>query len=115
MQNQFQLQGILSYISDVTKGTSKSGKDWQKLEIVIATEGEYSKDVHFTIFGEEKVKTFLELNKTGRKVNVFFNVESRAWNDKWYTQLNAWKVENVENTDNNTKAMSTAEVDDLPF
>ena len=73
MQNQFQLQGILSYISDVTKGTSKSGKDWQKLEIVIATEGEYSKDVHFTIFGEEKVKTFLELNKTGRKVNVFFN------------------------------------------
>ena len=34
-----------------------------------------------------------ECPNVGDEVKVSFDVESREWNGKWFTQLNAWKVE----------------------
>ena len=73
----------------IESGTSKSGNAWQKQNFVIETAGQYPKKVCFQLFGD-KVN---DCPNVGEEVKVSFDPESREWNGKWFTQLNAWKVE----------------------
>jgi hypothetical protein len=88
-----ELNGTITLISEVQEGTAKStGNTWKKCGFVVETKGEYPKNVYFTVFGEEKVDNLLKFNKVGQNVDVSFNVESREYNQKYYTDLNAWKI-----------------------
>lgn len=73
----------------IVSGTSKAGKAFQKRDFVVETAGQYPKKVCFQLFGE-KVN---ECPNVGEEVTVSFDAESREWNGRWFTQLNAWKVE----------------------
>lgn len=84
-----ELQGKTVAVLDLVSGTSKSGKAFQKREFVIETAGQYPKKVCLQLFGD-KVN---ECPNVGEEVKVSFDAESREWNGKWFTQLNAWKVE----------------------
>ena len=115
-----QITGTITKITDVQEGTAKSsGKTWKKLGFVVHTTSEYPKDVFFSVFGEEKVENFLKFNKVGQTVDVSFNVESREYNDRFYTDLQAWKV--FTNASGSEAAKTEApkeefhKADDLPF
>jgi len=113
-----QITGTTTKITEVIEGTSKAGKSWKKLGFVVQTSSEYPKDVYFTVFGEEKVDNFLKYNKAGQLVDVSFNVESREYNDRFYTDLQAWKVfTNAGGSDQNVEAPKEEfhKADDLPF
>lgn len=84
-----ELQGKCIAALPVESGTSKSGNAWQKQNFVIETAGQYPKKVCFQLFGD-KVN---DCPNVGEEVKVSFDPESREWNGKWFTQLNAWKVE----------------------
>lgn len=73
-------------------GKSANG-DWQKQEFVIQTDDQYPKSVCFSAFNN-KVDA-LENYKQGQKVEVHFNVSSREYNSKWYTELQMWKINAV--------------------
>lgn len=75
----------------VESGTSKSGKAWQKQNFVVQTDGQYAKKICFQLFGD-KVG---ECPAVGNEVKVSFDIESREYNGRWYTQLNAWKIEKI--------------------
>jgi hypothetical protein len=45
--------------------------------------------------------------RSGQDVTVQFNIESREYNGKYYTNATAWKIEAVAN--------SVPETTDLPF
>ncbi len=62
------LKGEITKIAKLETGTSKAGKEWKKLGFVITTEGEYPKDVYFTVFGEEKTANFMTYNRVGQVV-----------------------------------------------
>ncbi len=107
---------------DLVSGTSKSGKAFQKREFVIETAGQYPKKVCMQLFGD-KVN---ECPNVGDEVKVSFDIESREWNGKWFTQLNAWKVERqgaqaasqpaYQQAQPQAPATTVApQVDDLPF
>tara|TARA_R110000824_G_scaffold210581_2_gene396474 strand:- start:866 stop:1243 length:378 start_codon:yes stop_codon:yes gene_type:complete len=121
-----QITGTITKVSDVQEGTSKAGKSWKKLGFLVEAEGEYPKDVYFTVFGEEKVDNFLKYNKVGQTVDVSFNVESREYNERFYTDLQAWKVfTNTSSSASTEKVAATNtneapkgefhKADDLPF
>lgn len=76
-------------VLDLVSGTSKAGNAFQKREFVIETIGQYPKKVCFQLFGD-KVN---DCPNVGEEVKVSFDPESREWSGKWFTQLNAWKVE----------------------
>jgi hypothetical protein len=86
---------------------------------VIETEGEYSKSVAFDLFGGEKVDNFVKYNKVGQRVDVSFDVESREYKGKYYSNINAWKV--FTNKDGSTTASAetttstTEDPGNLPF
>ena len=84
--------GKITSILDVETGTSKAGKEWQKINFVIDTGADFNNIVCFQIFGEEKVENFTKYNKVGSEVDVSFNVSSREYKGKYYHNLDAWKV-----------------------
>ena len=84
-----ELHGKVTVALDLVSGTSKAGNAFQKRVFVVETAGQYPKKVCFQLFGD-KVN---ECPNVGEEVKVSFDAESREWNGKWFTQLNAWKVE----------------------
>lgn len=112
-----QVTGTITKILEVEKGTSKAGKEWQKINFVIDTKAEFNPEVCFQIFGEEKVENFTKYNKVGNEVDVSFNVSSREFNGKYYHNLDAWKVFKAEadTSTPETAKVAMAEESDLPF
>tara|TARA_R100001463_G_scaffold82059_1_gene136624 strand:- start:209 stop:574 length:366 start_codon:yes stop_codon:yes gene_type:complete len=116
------LKGEITKIAKLETGTSKTGNEWKKLGFVVTTSGDYPKDVYFTIFGEEKTTNFMNYNRVGQVVEVFFNINAREFNNKWYTDLGAWKVTSEKITESTTTVSETTTngvyhkvENDLPF
>lgn len=119
--NDLKFQGEIIKISDIQEGVSQKGTNWKKLGFLVRTSGEYPKEAYFTVFGEEKVDSFLKYNKVGQMVEVSFNINCREYNDKYYTDLGAWKVftlkEEVQEVvaDETYHSVNGKEDEDLPF
>lgn len=78
-------------ILEAQSGVSqKTGNGWFKISFVGETSGQYPKTVCFVVMGDERWKS---MNiEVGKSYNVSFDVESREWNGKYFTDLQAWKV-----------------------
>lgn len=73
-----------SYVS------KKDGNTYVTNIFVIETQGQYAKKVAFKVLGDERFK---QMGVTvGKNYNVSFDVESREWNGKWFTECSAWKT-----------------------
>lgn len=88
------VKGRVVELLQVQNGTSKAGKDWSKQEFVIETEEQYPKKICFTLFGDKV--SLLNGISAGDEVEVFFNVESREFNGRWYHNINAWRINPVQ-------------------
>ena len=112
-----ELTGKVTNVLPIENGTSKSGNAWQKQNFVIETAGQYPKKVCLQLFGD-KVN---ERPAVGDEVKVSFDAESREWQGRWFTQLNAWKVEKQNTQSAATAPQQVAQTetkqadDDLPF
>lgn len=88
MENQI-IGHVVKILEEVT-GQGNNGT-WIKQEFVIETTSEYPKKVHFSTWGDKTrdVKNLIE----GEQVTVSFNPESREFNERWYTELRAWRIQ----------------------
>lgn len=97
-------------------GEGKNGQ-WQKGGFVLEFEsGKFKKTIMFSTWGE-CVETTAQI-PTGMKVDVSFDVESREYNDKYYTDAKAWKVVGSDSPVTPSKITYSKDnmpVDDLPF
>ncbi len=87
------IRGKIIQIMPLQSGVSKTGNSWSKQEFVIETEEQFPKKVCFTLFGD-KVSLLNGLSN-GSQIDVSFNLESREFNGKWYSNINAWKINPV--------------------
>ncbi len=72
-----------------TKGVSARG-DWQRQEVIFEMmDGAYMRKVAVTFFNKPADVAGLAM---GVSYTVSFNVESREYNDRWYTDIRAWRV-----------------------
>ena len=106
--------GKIKKVLDTQKGTSASGKDWQKLSFILETTEDYNNLYCFDVFGDEKVEQFLKFNKVGQEVDVSFNVQTNEYKGKYYTSLQSWKIFKAE-AGEATPEVAQEEADDLPF
>lgn len=79
----------------VQKGTSKAGKEWSKATIVIETEGQYPKKI--ALDNMKNADSFGAL-AVGTEGTFHIEVESREFNNRWYTSANCWKWEATQQT-----------------
>lgn len=84
------LKGRLIKKMPVVNGEGRNGK-WEKQEFVIETEDQYPKKVCISLWGD-KVKS-LEGISEGDRVSVSVNIESREFNERWYTDVRAWRLQ----------------------
>ncbi len=73
-------------------GTSARGP-WRKQEYVIEIPGEYPKQVCFMVWGD-KIDQFSITE--GESLTVHFDLESREYNGRWYTDVKAWRVDRAD-------------------
>lgn len=109
------INGKITAINAVEKGTSKAGKEWQKLTFVIDTGDKFNPEVCFQVFGADKVENINKYNKIGDDVEVSFNVSSREYNGKWYNSLDAWMVKKTDHNVNDVPLAENPVSDGLPF
>ena len=87
-----ELEGRIVRKLNVQSGSSARGT-WSKQEFIFEyQEGNYPSQVCMNVWGEEKVKD-LEKYQVGDKVKISFNLSSREYNGRWYTDVRAWRIE----------------------
>ena len=82
---------LVKVLSEVT-GQGKNGA-WVKQDFVLETEDQYPKKACFTAWGDKA--TDLKTFSLGEKLRVTFSVESREYNERWYTDLRAFKIDQM--------------------
>jgi len=82
------IKGKIIQVMDEQNGESAKGP-WRKKEYILETEGEYPKQVCFMAWND-KIDAFA-INE-GDVTDVSFNLKSREYNGRWYTDVEAWKV-----------------------
>lgn len=85
----FEIEGILHKKFDVESKSSS----FQTREFVITTEGTYPQYVKFQLT-QDKCGV-IDSCEEGEKVKVSFDLRGREWQGKYFTNLNAWKVDKV--------------------
>ena len=96
-----EIQGKIIQLLKEQTGEGKNGT-WRKQEYILETKDQYPKKVCFNMWGD-KIDQFPV--KEGDDVKVFFDIESREFNERWYTDVKGWKIE---------KQSSSASASDLP-
>lgn len=114
-----QVKGRLVKILDAEEGVSKADKPWKKQSFVIDTGAQYNPEICFQVFGEDRIEKIIAPLEEGMEVDVFFNLSSRKYNDKYFHNVDAWKVETTAASTTATAPAgsndSDVEDDDLPF
>lgn len=86
-----ELEGKLIQKLNVQSGTSARGT-WEKQEFVLEIpDGNYTNKAVFNVWGADKVKELASVSE-GSDVRVSFNISSREYNGRWYTDLRAWRI-----------------------
>lgn len=83
-----ELTAIYKGHTEAVEGVSKQGNSYRKMTAIFETIGDHPKTIAFNTMNStcETVATLV----AGRIYRVSFDVESREFNGKWYTDARAW-------------------------
>jgi hypothetical protein len=87
----YELEGLLHKIYPTE---SKSGT-FQTREFVVKMEGQYPQFVKLQLVQDRC--GILDNHAEGSRVKVSFDLRGREWQDKYFTTLNAWRIEQQGN------------------
>ena len=116
------ITGIIASIQPEQRFNGKNG-EIVKHVFVVETQDQFARKIAFGVFGDDK---WQQMNvQVGDNVQVSFDLSTKEWNGKFYTEAFAWKVVKIgskveqSNTQQqaepqqNTQQSSTNE--ELPF
>jgi hypothetical protein len=83
-----QLKMKLLEILPLQTGKGKNG-DWKKQDIIVETQEKFPKKVCVSIWGDKLEGVVL---KPQGLYEISFDIESREFNGRWYTDVKAWKI-----------------------
>lgn len=84
-----EINGVIIQVLPEAGGTSKAGNTWRKQDYILETKDQYPKKICFNVWGE-KIDQFAI--QVGDELTVSFDIESREYSGRWYTELKAWSV-----------------------
>lgn len=102
-----EITGKVVQVLPVQTGTSPKGQ-WKK-QTFILEQPEYAKKACIELFGDKLDKYKVAV---GEQVKVAINIQSREFLGKWYTNVEAWKVEKTTGTELSSDLDTS---NDLPF
>lgn len=115
----FEIEGVLHKKFETENKTDT----FQAREMILEIQdGNYPQLIKFQLVQDRC--TLLDPIPEGQKIKVSFDLRGREWNGKYFTNLNAWKIETAEIELSSTDQFPTAgdepanldeQDDDLPF
>ena len=75
---------------EVVSGVSGNG-EWKKQQFVVETQEQYPKKICLQVWNE-KLNDLSGFNENDM-VQVDIRIESREWNERWYTDVTAWRIQ----------------------
>ena len=89
-----ELEGRIA--SKLAKQNGQSAKGpWVKQDFILEfQDGNYTSEVCFTSFGNDKVAE-LDRFQAGDQVKVSFNIRAREFNGRWYNDVRVWRISPV--------------------
>ena len=116
MSKQLQITGTIHHIGE-TKDVGKA-KPYLKRTFALSDPDAKEEWPNWFVFelGGTKVDD-INAHKVGDVVTVSFNLKGRQWQDKWFANVEAWKIEAVAgaSTPDSPPADTGAESEDIPF
>lgn len=97
---------VIAILEPQSFTSKKDGNVYITTVFVIETQGQYPKKVAFKVMGEDRFKGMQIV--VGHNYNVSFDVESREWQGKWFTECSAWKAICIDGQNANTQQAQTA-------
>ena len=86
-----ELTGKIIAVLPERGGISKAGNEWKIQEFVLETQEQYPRKMMFNVFGADRLAQFnIQL---GEVLTVSFDIDSREYNVRWYTDIRARKVD----------------------
>ena len=92
------ISGKIIAVLPLQSGQGKNGQ-WRSQDYVLETGDQYPKKVCFNLFNDKIDKFTMSVNDS---VTISFDIESREYNERWYTTIRAWNVK--KNDENSTQA-----------
>ena len=85
-----ELTGKVFQVLPEQTGTGRNGQ-WSRQDFIVETQEQFPKKVCFSAWGDKV--SLLKSFKAEDTVKVSFNIESREFNGRWYTDLRVWKID----------------------
>ena len=86
----FEIEGDIVKIFDTEKKTDT----FQTREFVIKTEGQYPQFIKFQLTQDRC--DIVDKYNVEQRVKVSFDLRGREWNEKYFTNLNAWRIDQAQ-------------------
>lgn len=80
---------LVKILPEIT-GESARGP-WRRCNFIVRTQEQYPKEVCISAWSEkiDEVKTY----QPGAILDIYVNLESREYNERWYTDVRVWRLE----------------------
>lgn len=87
-----EITGKIIQILPEETGEGRNGT-WKKQNFVLETQDQYPKKVCISVWGDK-----IDLNQFGENavITASINIESREYNNRWYTDVKAWRIVNAQ-------------------
>lgn len=105
-----EIRGTVIDVLPTESGTKSSGGTWKKGGVVIKTGGQYPQDICLTLWGDKADILF----KKGQVITAHFDLSSREYNGRWYTEAKAYKIDFEQSKPAQTAPPPPQQMDD-PF
>lgn len=93
-----QITAKLIQMLPLQSGVSRNG-EWKKQDIIVETDSRFPKKICISIWGDKIHPPQL---KIGNTLVIDFDLESREFNGRWYTDVKASKIETANAANNAT-------------
>lgn len=107
---------IIAVLEPASGVSARTNSPWKSQEFVLETHDQYPRKCCFKVFSEEKINRFKI--QMGEELTVFFDIDAREYNGRWYNQINAWGVERKNQqpaAQTQPAAPASAPANDAPF
>lgn len=111
-----ELSGKVIKVLDAQRFVSqRNGVEYVRHTFIVETGGEYPKRVAFSVMGDDKFSKMGIV--VGSSYNVSFDVSSREYQGRWFTQCDAWRVVRLDSAAPAVASTqeSVSSSNDIPF
>ena len=88
-----EIKGKIIQKFDLQSGTSKAGNPWKKQNYLLETLEGIPRKIYFDFFGDRADQFNFNV---GDVINLYFDIESREYQGRYYTDIRGWKAEKID-------------------